>query len=482
MSQRAKAKQIQVEASGASTAGTLQELIEDRKIYRPANIEVTAGEYEVEIASSTGTSGVITAATTTKAGAMSKDDKAKLSNLPDAAALNTALSNKVDKVTGKVLSDTNFTQAEKTKLAGIASEATKNRADSENADKIHTHTTAQVTGLDTALESKVDKVAGKSLIEPAPVDGKQYARKDGAWVEVTGGGGTGDVEEAPIDGKQYARKDGDWEEVAASGDVEEAPIDGKTYVRSDGAWAEIDYAAPVTLDFIGVDPADDGQWAPNYLDFPDTSKIYQGILEYKDGYGENATYSARYMQLLGGEVEAWLVEVTSQGATDYPLAYLTSAGVSGAVTAAVQFNIQDGLPTGISRLEGDGVLDYRNLLGVASTNPNPLAFRVDINAGYADVLLETSLYTEGDEPVAVTFPAHQRILDKIGDNAELVPTDFYSLLDEGKEFSYGFTKGGKYWEVNRGSGYTTGTPEEFGYKLTVKSARDEAHTIVFPLI
>lgn len=70
---------------------------------------------------------------------------------------------KVDKVTGKELSDTNFTKAEKTKLAGVAAAATKNRADTLNADKTHTHTTAQVTGLDTALGSKVDKVTGKGL-------------------------------------------------------------------------------------------------------------------------------------------------------------------------------------------------------------------------------------------------------------------------------------------------------------------------------
>lgn len=70
---------------------------------------------------------------------------------------------KVDKVTGKGLSDTNFTQTEKTKLVGIATGATKNRADSLNADKAHTHSIAQVTGLETALGNKVDKVAGKGL-------------------------------------------------------------------------------------------------------------------------------------------------------------------------------------------------------------------------------------------------------------------------------------------------------------------------------
>lgn len=70
---------------------------------------------------------------------------------------------KVDKVVGKGLSDTNYTQVEKTKLTGVATGATKNRADTLNADKVHSHTMTQVTGLDTALGNKVDKVAGKGL-------------------------------------------------------------------------------------------------------------------------------------------------------------------------------------------------------------------------------------------------------------------------------------------------------------------------------
>src|SRR5678816_3370383 len=44
--------------------------------------------------------------------------------------LTTGLGLKVDKVAGKGLSDTNYTQAEKTKLGGVATGATKNRADS----------------------------------------------------------------------------------------------------------------------------------------------------------------------------------------------------------------------------------------------------------------------------------------------------------------------------------------------------------------
>ena len=54
--------------------------------------------------------------------------------------------------------DTNdFTNDEKAKLTGIAVEATKNRADSLNADKDHIHAISQVDGLSAALLTKLDK-------------------------------------------------------------------------------------------------------------------------------------------------------------------------------------------------------------------------------------------------------------------------------------------------------------------------------------
>lgn len=73
--------------------------------------------------------------------------------------MDASLGAKVDKVAGKGLSDTNYTQAEKTKLAGVAAGATKNRADSGNADKVHTHTIAQVVGLETSLSDLVSSLS-----------------------------------------------------------------------------------------------------------------------------------------------------------------------------------------------------------------------------------------------------------------------------------------------------------------------------------
>lgn len=85
-----------------------------------------------------------------------------------AGEFKTLLDSKVDSVAGKQLSDRNFTQVEKTKLNGVAVEATKNRADSENADKVHPHTMAQVTGLDTALAGKA------STTDPRFTDAREW--------------------------------------------------------------------------------------------------------------------------------------------------------------------------------------------------------------------------------------------------------------------------------------------------------------------
>lgn len=76
---------------------------------------------------------------------------------PVSTAVADALAEKVDAEAGKQLSDENYTLAEKDKLIGIAVEATKNRDDSENADKVHAHEIGDVDGLDAALLAKFDK-------------------------------------------------------------------------------------------------------------------------------------------------------------------------------------------------------------------------------------------------------------------------------------------------------------------------------------
>ena len=75
------------------------------------------------------------------------------------------LSNKIDKVYGKQLSDQNYTLYDRNKLASLP----------------------LASNLYSMLNEKVDSEWGKGLIEPAPRNGKQYARKNDAWVEIESG-------------------------------------------------------------------------------------------------------------------------------------------------------------------------------------------------------------------------------------------------------------------------------------------------------
>ena len=76
------------------------------------------------------------------------------------------LGGKVDKVAGKGLSTQDYSTAERDKLAGVAVGATANASDAQLRDRtMHTGTQsmATVTGLQAALDSKVEKVTGKGL-------------------------------------------------------------------------------------------------------------------------------------------------------------------------------------------------------------------------------------------------------------------------------------------------------------------------------
>ena len=83
---------------------------------------------------------------------------APVSSLPISTATQSALDQKVDKVTGKGLSTEDYSSAEKSKLSGIEAGAEVNE------------------------------------VNEAPINGTEYARKDGTWVAVTGGGGGGQVD------------------------------------------------------------------------------------------------------------------------------------------------------------------------------------------------------------------------------------------------------------------------------------------------
>ena len=120
-----------------------------------------------------------------------------------------ALDGKVDKEVGKGLSENDFSNAYKNKLDGIAPEATKNASDAQLRDR-STHTGTQpistVTGLQTALDSKVDKVAGMGLSQEnytTAEKNKLSGIEDGATNLVIGTSGT-------------TAKAGDWQPTTAS--------------------------------------------------------------------------------------------------------------------------------------------------------------------------------------------------------------------------------------------------------------------------
>lgn len=110
------------------------------------------------------------------------------------------LNNKVDKVAGKGLSTEDYSSAEKTKLAGIATGATANATDAQLRDRA-THTGSQaiatVTGLQSALDAKQPLlVSGTNL---KTVNGQSLL---GAGdLVISGGGGGGPAAWADITGR-----------------------------------------------------------------------------------------------------------------------------------------------------------------------------------------------------------------------------------------------------------------------------------------
>lgn len=108
------------------------------------------------------------------------------------------------------------TAAANSATAAALSAATINPANF--APAVHTHTIANVTGLQTALDGKaasshthtIANVTGlqsalDAKIGDAPSNGNQYVRQNGSWAINSGG-----VSEAPISGQMYARYNGGW--------------------------------------------------------------------------------------------------------------------------------------------------------------------------------------------------------------------------------------------------------------------------------
>lgn len=125
---------------------------------------------------------------------------------------------------------------------------------------------------------------GGSGIEEAPIDGKQYARKNAAWSEITSSGSpSSGISDAPADDKIYGRQNEAWVEIETSGspgggidtfiELTDAPSSytGKSgyLVKVKADESGLEFIAPSAGDGDFVGPA--GSVIDNIVTFADTS-------------------------------------------------------------------------------------------------------------------------------------------------------------------------------------------------------------------
>ncbi|MEZ0182654.1 pyocin knob domain-containing S74 family peptidase [Flavobacterium oncorhynchi] len=162
----------------------LLKIIPVSQIKGTTNLDYIATPVGGTVYSSSGNDAILPLVTTINAGLQSPSDKTKLNGIANGATANstdaalrdrsthtgtqsistvaglqTSLDTKVDKVTGKGLSTEDYTTAEKTKLSNIANGATANSTDVALRDR-STHTGTQaistVIGLQAAIDAKIN--------------------------------------------------------------------------------------------------------------------------------------------------------------------------------------------------------------------------------------------------------------------------------------------------------------------------------------
>ena len=134
-------------------------------------------------------------------------------------------------------------------------------------------------------------------VNEAPIDGRQYSRKNAGWSETVVP--TVPVLEAPVDGKQYSRKDAGWDEIIIPAPpavpVQEAPVDGKSYTRKDAGWSQLTNIPWADIDKTGAIASDVGALSttPNEIKFntnPNGTEVFETGKVYYDA--ANKTISA----------------------------------------------------------------------------------------------------------------------------------------------------------------------------------------------
>lgn len=191
---------------------------------------------------------------------------------------------KVDKEVGKGLSSNDYTSAEKGKLSGI--EAGANRyihPDTHSAQMIATSPQRRFTS-DAELGGKVDKAEGKGLSSNDYTDAEKnkLAALDAAKQHSHANKTALDAySEAPADGKQYARKNGAWEAVEEG--LPTVTLEGLDTLFTRGAY-ELQYTEYVNYDGYGD--------MPHYrtelvVVSPDNAYGESNVTQTRYGYGGN---------------------------------------------------------------------------------------------------------------------------------------------------------------------------------------------------
>lgn len=121
---------------------------------------------------------------------LSQIDNTSDADKPLSTASQTALDTKVDKVAGKGLSEEDYTTVEKSKLVGIEAGAEVNvKSDWNEGDNT---SDAFIGNKPTIPTNTSDLTNDSNFIPDAPADGNQYARKDNLWEVLAAGGGAVD--------------------------------------------------------------------------------------------------------------------------------------------------------------------------------------------------------------------------------------------------------------------------------------------------
>lgn len=142
------------------------------------------------------------------------------------------------------------------KLSGLVL-STDPRLSDQRTPTAHSHTIANVTGLQAALDSKgtsnlalgttaATALAGNTTVLPeAPADGKTYGRKNAAWVEAGGGGAVRMVQEVLTSGTSWT--------------APENLVGGRVKYRISGGGGSASYAAATTSSAAGAGGYCEGQ-------------------------------------------------------------------------------------------------------------------------------------------------------------------------------------------------------------------------------